>query len=159
MQSSSNFGDDQILPIDMLSDLAAMSSHKMKNEQVISSPTQKTKKDTPLLRQGIGQCALHVINLKADKTYDFRVAGINSNGVSEFGKPSRRCRTLKPLQPDKVIHLDPCEVYSNALVLQWTPPINNGADIDSYTIEQVRKHFVIVPFFLYLTFNLISNTH
>jgi hypothetical protein len=147
MQSKSTFGGDQTLPLDLLPEepgewekpLSPLSGGGGGGDGLLVS--LKGKKKKPKLRKGKGKCLLHVSNLKADHTYDFRCAAVNSKGISEFGKPSKRARTLKPLAPDAVASLDASEVYPNAIVFSWIPPVCHGAEIESYVIEQVRTAF------------------
>ena len=47
-------------------------------------------------------CWLRVAGLWADKTYDFRIAAVNSNGISAWSLASPRARTKPPLRPAAV---------------------------------------------------------
>ena len=83
-------------------------------------------------------CLLHIPELLADRTYDFRINAINKHGASEWSLASKRSRTKPPLLPDAPAKLRVDEVYPIAIVFSWDEPYFHGAPVISYTVEQLR---------------------
>lgn len=74
------------------------------------------------------RCSIPVANLRAGKTYQFRLRALNDIGWSEFSEASIVCRTIA-CEPDAPRAPVVTQHLPRMLRVSWNPPRSNGARI------------------------------